>query len=95
MDTPGVRTRRLMAGSHEGQEGRLLFTEVGITEGEVLSQFEHVKMLSLDKLLLSLDEPYDVVLMAVGALFRDKVIQVVKDDMGLLIQLADEVSVES
>ena len=61
-----------------------MFTRIGIVAGKILTLLEEEgdSPLSIKELELYLDEPGDVILMSVGWLIRERLIQVAPNNLG-------------
>ena len=69
------------------QPKRTLITQLGLAEGEVLTCLEEYGSTTLRRLNRELDWPASIVMMAVGALVRARLVLAIQHDLEIVIQL--------
>lgn len=67
------------------KEGVTLFTALSLVEGEILTYLEKHGVARLRKVVRELEWPMAEVLMAVGALIRERLVEVRRDRFGVLL----------
>ena len=66
---------------------RALITQLGLAEGDVLTCLEEHGFTTLRRLIRELDWPASIIMMAIGALVRARLILAIQHDLEILIQL--------
>ena len=69
------------------QPERTLITQLGLAEGDVLTCLEEHGSTTLRRLIRDLDWPASIVMMAVGALVRARLVLAIQHDLEIVIQL--------
>ena len=67
-------------------EGSSIMTMLGITEGHVLTQLEEQGSSTIQEVLAGLNLPATLVLMAIGALVRQKLVLATKMNADILLE---------
>lgn len=69
------------------QPERSLITQLGLAEGDVLNSLDEHGSTTLRRLIRQLDWPASVVMMAIGALVRARLVLGIQHDLEIVIQL--------
>jgi len=71
--------------AYEPQAGTPLMTTLGIVSGEILTDLEQHGPTTVRRLIRELDWPAPVVMMAIGALVREGLIQAAQHELEVLV----------
>ena len=69
-----------------GEAGRSLLTPLGIIEGEILTALEEHGPTTLRRLIRELKWPTPMVMMAIGALIRERLVRATQQELNLVIE---------
>jgi DNA-binding MarR family transcriptional regulator len=84
MERPMERAMGVGMDGAEAQPGSLI-TPLGLVEGDVLTYLEEHGATSVRRLIRALDWPAPMVLMAVGALVRERLVRAVQHDLEVIV----------
>ena len=69
-----------------GELSASLMTPLGVIEGEILTYLEQRGATALRRLIRELEWPAPLVMMAVGALVRDRLVRAARHDLEIIVE---------